>query len=419
MLRPMMKPSLVEPRDDREVIDQILEQTRDFGERTVALSEALRVSCPHAAVYACALIRNGERYAHAINGSGVVCPNWRAEILELAARAGNPSRPRLVRKASAASLSRQSGVVLKVQNVEFRREIMGVVAIGLDASSRLLTPSAVDAMLRGFSTHLAANLFVERRETEAAREIPDLESLCGLAKIGELIDPVAHEVNNFLNAALLHMAVMQSKLPAESRDDLTEIREQGVRLTETIRQLQQYRRVDCRAPRPIDLNSVVCASVEVLRHSSAADFPRLSGSKLLLGRNELFKAAARNDIPVRLALAPKLPMISASGTDLQYLCTFLLKNAVAATAPSGGDITVRTAAAIGNVSLRVDDTGPAIAPELLPRLFEPSIICRAGTNSLELAACKSLVKRLKGKIQGANQPGGGVSIQVELPVARL
>jgi signal transduction histidine kinase len=204
-------------------------------------------------------MNNGERHAHAINGSGIVSPNWRAEILELAARAGNPNRPRLGRKPGAASLSRQSGVVLKVQNVEFRQELMGVVAVGFDASSRLWTPSAVESLLRGFCTHLAANLYVERRSSELTREQPDLESLCGLAKIGELIDPVAHEVNNFLNAALLHMAVMQSKLPAESRDDLTEIRQQGERLTETIRQLQQYRHTDCRVQRPVDLNSVVYA----------------------------------------------------------------------------------------------------------------------------------------------------------------
>jgi C4-dicarboxylate-specific signal transduction histidine kinase len=149
------------------------------------------------------------------------------------------------------------------------------------------------------------------------------------------------------------------------------------------------------------------------------DLPRSDASKSLFGRPGPAKGAARNEVPVRLALAPKLPMISASSTDLQYLCTFLLRNAAAAVAPNGGDITVRTASAVGNVSLRVDDTGPPIAPEMLPRLFEPSFICRAGTNSLELAACKSLVKRLKGKIHGMNQPGGGVSIQVELPAARL
>ena len=416
MMKPIVKPMLTEVRDDREMIDQIIEQSRDLGQRTAALTEALRAVCPRAAVYACALISNGERQAHAINGSGIVSPSWRAEILELAARAGNPNRHRLGRKPGAASLSRQSGVVLKVQNVEFRRELMGVVAVGFDASSRLWTPSAVESLLRGFSTHLAANLYVERRSSELTREQPDIESLCGLAKIGELIDPVAHEVNNFLNAALLHMAVMQSKLPAESRDDLTEIRQQGERLTETIRQLQQYRRADCRVQRPVDLNSVVCASVEGFRNGLlVGDLPRSDAAKSPFAR----PVPAKNDVPVRLALAPKLPMISASSTDLQYLCTFLLRNAAAAVAPNGGDITVRTASAVGNVSLRVDDTGPPIAPEMLPRLFEPSFFCREGTSSLELAACKSLVKRLKGKIHGMNQPGGGVSIQVELPTARL
>jgi signal transduction histidine kinase len=379
------------------------------------LTEALRTACPQAAVYACALTNDRERHAHAINGSGIVCPNWRAEVLEMAARAGNSRRPRPARKTASASLARQSGVVLKMQNIDFRREFMGVVAIGLDASSRSWTPASIEATLRGFASHLGASLYIERHAGSSTRESSDVESLCGLAKIGELIDPVAHEVNNFLNAALLHMAVMQSKLPADSRDDLSEIRRQGERLTEMIRQLQQYRRVERHDERPIDLNAAVCASVEEIRPRTTPTDQRFNGQNWPCAPGDDLRSTTRNGVPVRLALAPKLPLITGATTDVQYLCSFLLKNAAGAAARNGGDILIRTEAASGNVTLQVNDTGPAIAPELLPRLFDPSVACRDGTNSLELAACKSLVKRLKGRIHGANRPGGGVSIPVDLP----
>jgi signal transduction histidine kinase len=417
MLKSIAKAEFNRIVDERETIDRILEEVRNPDRRVVALTDALRAACPQAAVYACALTRGGERHAHAVNGSGIVCPNWRAEVLEMTARAGSPKRPRPARKTASASLARQSGVVLKVQNIEFRREFMGVVAIGLDASSRSWTPASIEATLRGFAAHLGASLYIEWHMADSARENSDVESLCGLAKIGELIDPVAHEVNNFLNAALLHMAVMQSKLPADSRDDLNEIRHQGERLTEMIRQLQQYRRVDRREERPIDLNSVVCASVEEIRPRTPIADQRFNGRNWPGAPGEDFCSTTRNGVPVRLALSPKLPLITGATTDVQYLCSFLLKNAAGAAARSGGDILIRTEAAAGNVSLQVNDSGPAIAPELLPRLFDPSVACRDGTNSLELAACKSLVKRLKGKIHGMNRPGGGVSIQVDLPAA--
>jgi signal transduction histidine kinase len=64
----------------------------------------------------------------------------------------------------------------------------------------------------------------------------------------------------------------------------------------------------------------------------------------------------------------------------------------------------------------MEDNGPGVAPELLPRLFEPEVVGRPGTQGLELAACKGLVRRLHGKIQADNLPGGGVAIVVELPV---
>ncbi len=294
---------------------------------------------------------------------------------------------------------------------------MGVVAIGMDVCSGSWAASSIDAILRGFATYLGASLYVEQRESEWEQENADIESVYGLAKIGELIDPVAHEVNNFLNAALLQMAVMQSKSPPEARGNLSEIRRQGEQLTETIRELQQYRRVDRRVQQDIDLNSVILGSVEGLQSESPMDpFDGLD-HKLALETAAAVEITAKNGVPVRLTLSPKPALVSGSTTDLRYLCAFLLKNAVGTAGSRGGDVVVRTEAAAHGIVLQVEDGGPTLHPEQLPRLFEPSVVHRDGTSSLELAACKSLVKHLKGKIQGLNRPGGGAAIQVTLPPA--
>ncbi len=92
MIKSMSRADVARTSEDRDAIDRILERTKDLEQRTVGLTEALRSAYPHAAVYACALTQNGHRQGHAFNGSGVNSPSWTAEILDLAARAGNPKR---------------------------------------------------------------------------------------------------------------------------------------------------------------------------------------------------------------------------------------------------------------------------------------------------------------------------------------
>jgi C4-dicarboxylate-specific signal transduction histidine kinase len=76
---------------------------------------------------------------------------------------------------------------------------------------------------------------------------------------------------------------------------------------------------------------------------------------------------------------------------------------------------VRTARSEGKVVLKIEDAGPAVAPEQLVELFTPYPLRRQGTNGLELAACKSLVRRLQGSIAAESNATGGVTIIVELP----
>jgi C4-dicarboxylate-specific signal transduction histidine kinase len=92
-----------------------------------------------------------------------------------------------------------------------------------------------------------------------------------------------------------------------------------------------------------------------------------------------------------------------------------MANAAAAVASPPGLVTVRTALTEGKVVLRVEDSGPAVDPDLLPQLFEPLVAAREGPNPLELAACKTLTqRRLQGSIHAENRAEGGVALVVAL-----
>jgi signal transduction histidine kinase len=68
--------------------------------------------------------------------------------------------------------------------------------------------------------------------------------------------------------------------------------------------------------------------------------------------------------------------------------------------------------------LRVEDTGPHAAPDVLGRMFEPQTRGREGTDSLELAACNALARRQEGTVRAENLPGGGFAVVVEFPARR-
>jgi CheY-like chemotaxis protein len=111
-------------------------------------------------------------------------------------------------------------------------------------------------------------------------------------------------------------------------------------------------------------------------------------------------------------------------TRLAQVLDNLLENAVKFT-PRGGSVMVRLAAdpGRGQAVLAVRDTGSGIAPDLLPRLFEPfaqadrSLDRSQGGLGLGLALVKGLVELHGGEVHAASGgPGRGAEFEVRLPM---
>jgi C4-dicarboxylate-specific signal transduction histidine kinase len=67
--------------------------------------------------------------------------------------------------------------------------------------------------------------------------------------------------------------------------------------------------------------------------------------------------------------------------------------------------------------LTVADSGPGIAPEVLPRLFEPFFSTREGGLGLGLSLCETLASGMGGSLSAANAATGGAVFRLRLPVA--
>ena len=94
----------------------------------------------------------------------------------------------------------------------------------------------------------------------------------------------------------------------------------------------------------------------------------------------------------------------------------LVTNALRHT-PRGGNVTVRVDGdPRGSVSFAVEDTGPGIAPDLLPFVFDRfTTSADADGTGLGLAIAKRLVEAHGGTIEATPDPSGGTRIRFTIP----
>jgi signal transduction histidine kinase len=142
------------------------------------------------------------------------------------------------------------------------------------------------------------------------------------------------------------------------------------------------------------------------------------GDVAMAGATALGTVAA--DKGVTVAGDPEPAEVVGDPARLRQLVVILVDNAVRHV-PSGGHVTVRVRVEGAAARLVVEDDGPGIRPEDLPRLFDrfyrASGAPGEGTG-LGLAIAHWIVERHDGHIEAANRPGGGAVFTVRLPLAR-
>jgi len=136
---------------------------------------------------------------------------------------------------------------------------------------------------------------------------------------------------------------------------------------------------------------------------------------VLLVRHNLELAA----IVLHLTLAEGLPELQVDPAQIEQVLLALMVNAIDAM-PKGGNLWLESSLASGGTSvlLRVRDDGAGIAPEILPKVFEPFVTTKEhghGTG-LGLAVSRSIIQRHSGTIDLLSELGRGTTVTITLPV---
>lgn len=276
-------------------------------------------------------------------------------------------------------------------------------AIGLFGALML---AVIGRMERSLELARAETARRERAERERAdAEIALLQSR-QLETIGRMAAGVAHDFNNNLTAIMgcAELLAMDAKLSADNKELAADVLQASQHAASLTRQLLAYSRQAQMLLEPTDVHALVGSALSLVARS--AD-PRTVISS---------------------ALDATRAIVLAEPALLQNAMLNLLVNAIDAM-PTGGELRVTTAerkfAAVGRLPagqylvVEVRDTGSGIAPEILPRIFEPfftSKLARRGTG-LGLAGVAATAEALHGAIDVDSEVGRGSRFTLRLPLA--
>jgi two-component system sensor histidine kinase HydH len=268
----------------------------------------------------------------------------------------------------------------------------------LEAEGRQLTLQAESLPMRDDDGDVVGSVVV----AEATSETEDGEfqkKIDRLVSLGELSAYVAHEIRNPLTGIRTTVQFVGSKFrPNDARrEDLEDVIKELDRIEQIITGLLLFARPPEARPQACDLHPVIDKTLDLL--------------ELQLG-----------DARVRLTreYAEDLPQVEVDPDLMQQVFLNLCLNAVQAM-PGGGQLTVatgvrryRTRRSMVDVSFH--DTGVGIPRDLMEKIFDPFFTTRSMGTGLGLPISVQIVRDAGGLITAKNNPGGGATLRVSLPV---
>ena len=129
--------------------------------------------------------------------------------------------------------------------------------------------------------------------------------------------------------------------------------------------------------------------------------------------------AILRNVVIDLTLAPKLPPVRGDRVQLQQVLLNLVLNGMEAIGPNGEGrrILIRTLQAEAVVRVSVQDEGPGIPAETLPRLFETFYTTKPSGMGMGLPISRTIVEAHGGRISAENNPDRGATVSFTLPAS--
>jgi signal transduction histidine kinase len=277
----------------------------------------------------------------------------------------------------------------------------------------------------GTDGSLLGVLLVARNLAHLSRVQSTLAYSRKLVALGRLTAGIAHEVKNPLNAMMIHLELLRTKIrnsaaasepqpvaagaattlalsrPAAALSPFTQGMLEHVEIIESeIRRLDEVVQGFLKFTRPEDL--------------------RLQPVRVRALFDEMVSViepeARKNNVKVAIDCPASVPPINGDATMLRQAFLNLAINACQAM-PNGGSLRLVCAAARKQVEVRVEDTGVGIPPENLEKIFDLYFTTKHHGTGIGLSMVYRIVQLHDGEIEVRSTPGRGTTFRVLLPRA--
>jgi len=298
----------------------------------------------------------------------------------------------------------------------FQKVMAGKTDEAEDYENSIITKSGEDRIIAWHNTtirdekgHIIGTLSSGEDITKRKQTEEELIRSEKLASLGQLAASVAHEVNNPLAGIMVYVKLLlkkynEKKLQTEkSEEQLLKMDKELDRTTRIIRNLLDFSRQSEPNIRPVKINKVVEAALQLVGHQINLE-----------------------NIKLERKLDDQLPLVLADFDKIQQVLINIIMNAIQAM-PEGGSLTITTSVADGveigealkkTVRIDITDTGAGISKENLSKLFTPFFTTKEKGKGvgLGLPVVHGIIEQHKGKIEVNSELDVGTTFTIYLEV---
>ena len=262
-------------------------------------------------------------------------------------------------------------------------------------------------------SHQGLGALVTLHDLESVQEIEsDLELSRRMAAIGRLTSGVGHEVKNPINAIVVHLELLKTKLGEASPSAIRHLEV----IDAEIHRLDRVVQVLADFSRPVELQ---------LREQDLRD---VIGDVLTLAAVELSTRSV-----TLTSVLPSKPLVANVDADLLKQAMLNVIQNGAQAMPDGGKLVVileeeRDAAVPGDRArqqatksavLRISDEGPGIPEEIRGKIFDLYFTTKSGGSGIGLSMTYRILQLHHGSIEVQSNVGRGTEFLLRIPLAAM
>lgn len=245
------------------------------------------------------------------------------------------------------------------------------------------------------------NSAAERARSDQNRHLGEqLEQLDRLRSLGVLSAALGHELNQPLTAILTNAQVAERSIRGGRGDRMLlgtlfeQIASSTQRARQIIEGLRSFLHPSTVRPAAVDLGALLPSVLELVEQD-----------------------ARQHGISVSCEPACAALRVQGDAVQLSQVLLNVMRNAIEELQSSPRrEIRIRCERREQQVSLSIHDTGPGLAPDILPRVGTPFFTTKPGGLGMGLSISHAILTQFGGSLSLANAATGGTVVEIALPL---